>query len=63
MANLITQDNQHQVMVHVVDLVSIVTVTGTLLKMLPDIAALFTIVWTGIRIWESDSVKRWTGRA
>jgi prephenate dehydrogenase len=32
-------------------------------KMLPSVAAAFTIVWTGIRIWETDTVKRWTGRA
>lgn len=47
---------------HVVDFISIATVIGTLADMLPSIAAAFTIVWTGIRIWETDTVKRWTGR-
>ena len=47
---------------HVVDVLSIATVIGTLAEMLPSIAAAFTIVWTGIRIWETDTVKRWTGR-
>ena len=47
---------------HVVDVLSIATVIGTLADMLPSIAAAFTIVWTGIRIWETDTVKRWTGR-
>jgi hypothetical protein len=30
--------------------------------MLPSIAAAFTIVWTIIRIWETDTVQRWLGR-
>lgn len=47
---------------HVIDALSIVTVIGTLADMLPSIAALFTIIWTGIRIWETETVKRWTGR-
>ena len=48
---------------YVLDGLSIVTVIGTLADMLPSIAALFTIIWTGIRIWETETVKRWTGRA
>jgi len=48
---------------HIVDALSIATVIGTLADMLPSIAALFTIVWTGIRIWETETVKRWTGRS
>ena len=47
---------------HIVDVLSIATVIGTLADMLPSIAAAFTIVWTGIRIWETDTVKKWTGR-
>ena len=47
---------------HVVDALSIATVIGTLADMLPSVAAVFTIVWTSIRIWETDTVKRWTGR-
>lgn len=46
----------------VVDALSIATVVGTLAEMLPSIAALFTIVWTAIRIWETDTVQRWFGR-
>jgi hypothetical protein len=33
------------------DAVSVFTVVGTLIEMLPSIAALITIVWTGIRIY------------
>jgi hypothetical protein len=47
---------------HVVDALSVVTVVGTLVEFLPAVAAIFTIVWTGIRIWETDTVKSWTGR-
>lgn len=47
---------------HVVDALSIATVLGTLVEFLPSIAAVFTIVWTGIRIWETDTVKRLFGR-
>ena len=39
------------------DAVSVFTVVGTLIEMLPSIAALITIVWTGIRIYETDTVK------
>lgn len=48
---------------HVVDALSVVTVLGTLVEFLPSIAALFTIVWTAIRIWETDTVRGLTGRA
>lgn len=47
---------------HVVDALSVATVLGTLAEMLPSIAAVFTIVWTGIRIWETDTVRGITGR-
>jgi len=47
---------------HVVDALSVATVLGTLVEFLPAIAALFTIIWTGIRIWETDTVKRLLGR-
>jgi len=46
----------------VVDGLSIVTVVGTLVDMLPSVAALFTILWTGIRIWETDTMQRVFGR-
>ena len=47
---------------HAVDALSVVTVVGTLVEFLPSIAALFTIVWTGIRIWETDTVQKLLGR-
>lgn len=44
------------------DALSVVTVVGTLLEMLPSVAAVFTIVWTGIRIWETETVQNLFGR-
>lgn len=46
-----------------VDALSIVTVVATVVEMLPSIAAVFTIIWTGIRIWETDTVRKLTGRS
>lgn len=43
---------------HVVDVISVVTVVGTLVDKLPAVAALFTIVWTVIRIWETETVQK-----
>ena len=42
---------------HVIDSISVLTVVGTLADVLPPIAALITIVWTSIRIWETDTVQ------
>ena len=43
---------------HVVDAISVATVVGTLVDKLPAVAALFTIVWTVIRIWETETVRK-----
>jgi hypothetical protein len=47
---------------HVGDAVSIVTVVGTLAQVLPSLAAIFTIIWTGIRIFETDTVRKLLGK-
>lgn len=47
---------------HIVDGLSLVTVLGTLVDVLPAIAAVFTIVWTAIRIYETKTVQGWLGR-
>ena len=52
----------HDTIKPIVDAVSVATVVGTLMDMLPSIAALFTIVWTAIRIYETDTVQRILGR-
>ena len=55
-------NDSHETTKHVVDALSIMTVVGTLVDMLPSIAAIFTIVWTGIRIWETETVQNLLGR-
>jgi hypothetical protein len=52
----------HDTAKHLVDALSIATVLGTLTSMLPAIAAAFSIVWSAIRIWETDTVQRLFGR-
>jgi hypothetical protein len=47
---------------HVADAASILTVIGTLTNVLPHAAALFTIIWTSIRIYETDTVQRWLNK-
>ena len=45
-----------------VDALSVATVIGALVDVLPSIAALFTIVWTGLRIYETDTVQGLLGK-
>ena len=44
-------------MKQVVDTFSVATMVGTIAGLLPALAALLTIVWTAIRIWETDTVQ------
>ena len=46
----------------IVDAVSVFTVVGTLGEVLPPMAALFTLVWTAIRIYETKTVQRLLGK-
>ena len=54
--------NMDEASKHILDFASVVTVLGTLADMLPAIAAIFTIVWTAIRIYETKTVQSWLGR-
>ena len=47
---------------HVTDGLSIITVLGTLAEILPALAALFSLVWSIIRILETDTVRNWLGK-
>ncbi len=47
---------------HILDGASIVTALGTLMQVLPAIAALFTIVWTAIRIYETKTIQKLLGK-
>jgi len=47
---------------HIIDLASVATVLGALVDVLPAIAAIFTIVWTAIRIYETDTIQGLLGK-
>lgn len=52
-------EHQQEAVKQALDAASVVTVVGTLMEVLPAIAAAFTIVWTAIRIWETKTVQDW----
>lgn len=43
---------------NLMDAFSVGTVLATIAGILPSIAALFTVIWTGIRIYETSTVQR-----
>lgn len=45
-----------------IDAAAVLGGVGSWFALLPDIAALFTIIWLALRIWETETVKRWTKR-
>jgi hypothetical protein len=45
-----------------IDVLSVSTVIATLAAWLPPIAALFTIIWTLIRIYETQTVQNFLNR-
>jgi hypothetical protein len=45
-----------------IDAISVFTVIGTLSDLLPPVAALVTIIWTGIRIYETETVQKALGK-
>lgn len=47
---------------HVIDGASIATAVGTMMQILPAIAALFTIIWTTIRIYETKTMQKLLGK-
>ena len=42
-----------------VDALAVTTTVSTLMGWLPAVAAALSIVWTVIRILETDTIKRW----
>lgn len=44
------------------DLSAVGITVGTVASYLPAMAALITIVWTGIRIYETKTVRRWLNK-
>lgn len=51
----------HETTKHIVDALSLATVLGTLMSVLPAIAALASLVWSVIRIYETKTVQGWLG--
>ena len=47
---------------YMIDALSLATVLGTIMSWLPAIAAVFTIIWTAIRIYETKTVQKILGR-
>ena len=47
---------------HVADVCSVGALLATLAGWLPSVAALVTIIWTAIRIYESRTVQRLLGK-
>ena len=47
---------------YVIDALSLATVLGTIMNWLPAVAAVFTIIWTAIRIYETKTVQGWLGK-
>lgn len=44
------------------DLLSIATLVGSLVNLLPALAAILTIIWTAIRIYETETVRGLLGK-
>lgn len=41
------------------DSAAIFATVGSMTDILPPVAAVFTIVWTALRIYEMETVQRW----
>ena len=51
--------DHHEATKHAIDALSFLTVLGTIMSWLPAVAAVFTIIWTAIRIYETKTVQGW----
>jgi chromate transport protein ChrA len=47
---------------HLLDAISLSAMVATLVGMLPHIAALLSIIWTLLRIYETKTVQQWMNR-
>jgi hypothetical protein len=46
----------------IADGAAVLTTVGVLVTWLPPIASLFTIIYLGLRIWETETVRELTNR-
>ena len=56
----INEINEHTK--HLIDWTSIGVVLGTLMNFLPAIAALTSLIWTCIRIYETKTIQGWLAK-
>jgi hypothetical protein len=56
------KDHLNESSKHVLDGLSLLTVLGTLMDWLPAVAALLSIIWTLLRIYESKTVQGLLGK-
>ena len=45
-----------------IDVAAVAGGIGSWFAIIHDVAAILSIVWLALRIWETETVKRWTGR-
>jgi len=53
---------QHDTAKAVADGAAVLTTVGVMATWLPPLASLFTVIYLGLRIWESDTVREVTNR-
>lgn len=44
------------------DAISLTTLIGYFVGALPVVSILFTVIYTGLRIYEMDTVQKWLGK-
>jgi hypothetical protein len=54
--------NMDEASKHLIDAASIATALGTIVQVLPSLAALLSIAWSVIRIYETKTVQGWLGK-
>jgi hypothetical protein len=59
---MLMKDHLNEGTKHILDGVSLLTVLGTLMEWLPAVAALLSIVWTVLRIYESKTIQSLLGK-
>jgi hypothetical protein len=59
---VLMKDHLNEGTKHVLDGLSLITVLGTLMDWLPAVAALLSIIWTLLRIYESNTVQKLLGK-
>ena len=54
---MLSHNDKIEIAKTVADGLSVATVLGAIAEILPPVASLFTIIWLGIRIFESKTVQ------